>query len=169
MAGFIFLLAQLFNYTPRIPELFLNFWARGLNDESVTPSPFLASPRFRHRQAVVRMLRDTGPRWRVLRFWGMTMSAVNRMSNLEKIIGWHCRISYFPLPQRPQTLPGITAAALIGQDSILAIMCVGSFLIALDQREALVAGFILLALALLTVVPLMLTSGQRVYVTKQNQ
>jgi hypothetical protein len=54
---------------------------------------------------------------------------------------------------------GITAAALIAQVSILAIMCVGSFLIALDHREALVAGFILLALALLTVVPLMLTSG----------
>jgi hypothetical protein len=53
----------------------------------------------------------------------------------------------------------ITAVALIAQVSILAIMCIGSFLIALDQREALVAGFILLALALLTVVPLMLTSG----------
>ncbi len=54
---------------------------------------------------------------------------------------------------------GITAGALIAQVSILAIMCIGSFLIALDQRDALSAGFIILALTLLTVVPLMLTSG----------
>jgi uncharacterized membrane protein YhhN len=54
---------------------------------------------------------------------------------------------------------GLTAATLIAQVLILAIMFIGSFLIALDQREALVSGFIVFALALLTVVPLMLTSG----------
>jgi len=59
----------------------------------------------------------------------------------------------------------ITATALIAQVSILAIMCIGSFLIALDQREALGAGFIILALTLLTIVPLMLTSGYSAFWT----
>ena len=59
----------------------------------------------------------------------------------------------------------IIPTALIAQISILAIMCIGSFLIALDQREALGAGFIILALTLLTIIPLMLTSGYSAFWT----